>query len=440
MALVRMVPDVSTVSSNLRIPEPYEDNAEWVRDHRGQWWWRPWNPRNRTFPQQVWYTLEGKLIAEPKVDLPQGKGKERLNQSVEESQCLEGLWYSADCQTSGRLVTDQPEGKGKGKGQQEWENGKGKGKGKERVEEGEEEEEYWEEDPEGWGYWGEDPDPLQEMEEWAHDQGFRANAQSSGSSGNGQPRVPSGEYRNQNQRDCEVNRQEVPFVWGMDPELRQRGRTEVVVIPPSSRSLTADGRSKATVARSERRKRSKSRQRMEAEAGLVGQRETPGLESTVHPSAPRFVGHQEEVINHPRPTPAAPVGQGLLGREALIPVRDIGTALDPVVARVRRRRRDYTLGASECQDVLGRLRSVIAGVGVLRSTADGQLASRTLQGMGRDLEVMEQTVMVLEGRIGRLHQTAVQDDVELARARTGVVTLTNLLGGGFPSLAVETRQ
>ena len=415
MALVKMVPNAlkdgkGRTVPRPKVPEPYEENAEWVRDHRGQWWWRPMNPRNWSSPPDaLWYSEDGLLRAYPSVEYPQGKGKENSKETEEEP------WYSADGQQTAYPIVECPQGKGKEKAK--------------KVEEVPVEE-YWEEDSESWGHWGEDLDQP-DMETWAYEQGFRGNAPCSSSSGKGHLQVQSVEHPRQQQLQGEAPGQEMPFVWGMDPELRQRGRTEVLVIPPETRSRTADGRNKATVARSERRKRSKSKSRMEAEAGLAGQREATGVMNPV-----QAMGHQQET-DQPR---VVPVLQGLPGRNALIRVRDIGTALDPVVARLGRRRRDYTLGSSECQDIAGRLRSVTAGVGVLRTTGDVQLASRTLQGMARDLEVMEQAVMVLEGRIGRLHQVVVQDEEELARARTGVASLINLLGGGFPSLAAATRQ
>ena len=429
MALVKMVPIRSRDENGRllprpRVPEPYEESAEWVQDHLGQWWWRPLFPKNRPAHQEtVWYTATGKMRAYPTGECPQWKDKEPVR-NVEEVQTL---WYSADCTVSAQLV---------------WENPRGKGKGKLREVKEEDMEEYWEregQDPVDWGQWEEEPDQQYDLEAWREEQVYEENAHCSESSGRGQQPMRSAGSQCQQHSPVEatdrvheqsnegIHKEKLPVVWGMDPDLVRRGRAEVVVVPPSSRSLTADGRNRATVARSERRKRSKSRQRMEAEAGLVGQRELRPPQTT----------SLQQQLNQPQ---SAPVVRGLPGLDALIPVRDVGTALEPVVARLTRRRRNYALGMTECEDLMGRVRSTMSGVSILGATVDVQLAARTLQGMARDLEVVLQTVMVLEGRFARLQLTAGQDETELGRARMGVLTLTNLLGGGFPSLGTGSQQ
>ena len=156
MAMVKMVPSALKDRDGRpvlrpQLPEAYEENAQWLRDHRGQWWWRPMNPRNRSAPPDaLWYTTDGQLTAYPSVDFPRGKGKENVMKAEEEPTHPDALWYSADCQLKDYPVVEYPQGKGKEKAK--------------KVEEVPEEEEYWEEDPEGWGHWGEDFDQQQDME------------------------------------------------------------------------------------------------------------------------------------------------------------------------------------------------------------------------------------------------------------------------------------
>ena len=72
-------------------------------------------------------------------------------------------------------------------------------------------------------------------------------------------------------------------------------------------------------------------------------------------------------------------------RGTVVPVRDIGVALEPVGARVDRRRKEVSLLVADIQNIAGRLQSVGTGLDSLGLIRDVNAAAKLIIKMRRNL-------------------------------------------------------